>query len=125
MISPENYSELLSYRAGPVEFEGDYPERTLMLLDLKYIEAYDPKPVEHKGVVISFRPTKLRITALGEDALAEFEQSAKKKAEDKSQQRFQNKISVALVLVPLITFILGLLVEHFAGIIGLFFGLIG
>lgn len=41
---------------------------------------------------------------------------AQDKADKKRQQRFDNKIAIASVLIPLITFILGLFVEHWAGI---------
>lgn len=41
---------------------------------------------------------------------------AQDKADKKRQQRFDNKIAMASVLIPLITFILGLFVEHWAGI---------
>ena len=59
----------------------------------------------------------------------EFEEYAKKLAEDHAvkerakqdakkerERRFQKKIAIAQVLVPLITFILGILVEHLSGI---------
>lgn len=59
----------------------------------------------------------------------EFEEYAKKLAEDQAvkerakqdaekerERRFQKKIAIAQVLVPLITFILGILVEHLSGI---------
>lgn len=45
------------------------------------------------------------------------EQESKQDADKKAQQRFQNKILVAQALVPVITFILGLLVEHFSGVL--------
>ncbi len=41
---------------------------------------------------------------------------AEKKAEEERERRFQKKIAIAQVLVPLITFILGVLAEHFSGI---------
>ena len=41
---------------------------------------------------------------------------AEKKAEEERERRFQKKIAIAQVLVPLITFILGILVEHLSGI---------
>lgn len=46
-------------------------------------------------------------------------------AEQKAQQRFQNKISVLQVLVPAVTFVLGLIVEHFTGLIGTLAKLLG
>ncbi len=50
-------------------------------------------------------------------AISEFERIREKEAEDKRQQRFQNKVSVVSAVMPFITFVLGLLVEHFAGVI--------
>lgn len=44
------------------------------------------------------------------------EEVAEKKAEEERERRFQKKIAIAQVLVPLITFILGVLVEHLSGI---------
>lgn len=41
---------------------------------------------------------------------------AKQDAEKEREHRFQKKIAIAQVLVPLITFILGVLVEHLSGI---------
>ena len=60
----------------------------------------------------------------------EFEEYAKKLAEDQAvkerakqdaekerERRFQKKIAIAQVLVPLITFILGIVVDHFSDLI--------
>lgn len=55
-------------------------------------------------------------------ALELFEQEAEQHAEAERQQRFDNKISIANVLVPFITFILGLFAERFCGIIAFFSG---
>ena len=44
---------------------------------------------------------------------------AKQDAEKERERRFQKKIAIAQVLVPLITFILGILVEHLSGIAGI------
>lgn len=52
-----------------------------------------------------------------------FKDRAHDYAEHKRQQRFQNKISVASVLVPFITFILGVIAEHFGNIVDFLFGL--
>ena len=57
------------------------------------------------------------ITQKGLAKLKEIEDKAKQEAKDEGQRRFQNKISVAQVLVPLITFILGLVVEHYSGLV--------
>lgn len=57
------------------------------------------------------------ISDKGKAALEALEEKRRQEAEAKRQQRFQNQISVAQVLVPLITFVLGLVVEHYTGLI--------
>lgn len=42
---------------------------------------------------------------------------AKQDAEKERERRSQKKIAIAQVLVPLITFILGIVVDHFPGLI--------
>ena len=64
--------------------------------------------------------TRYKITSDGETLYENFKESHDKDSENKRQQRFQNKISIASVFVPLITFILGLIVEHFGNFIGFF-----
>lgn len=57
------------------------------------------------------------ITEKGLGKLQEIEDESAQKSENKTQQRFNRKIAIAQVLVPLITFIFGILIEHYAGII--------
>lgn len=64
-----------------------------------------------------------KVTTLGRDAILQFEQRREEQAKNEHQQRFQNKVAVATAFVPAITFVLGLVVEHFAGIMNLFFSL--
>ena len=54
---------------------------------------------------------KIELTPSGANAYEQANEDRKSQAEQKKQQRFDNKISVALVLVPLITFFLGIIVE--------------
>lgn len=63
------------------------------------------------------------ITEKGSAVLEQFYKDRNKEAEEQRHRRFQDKISIAQVLVPAVTFILGLIVEHFSGIAGLFFQL--
>lgn len=64
----------------------------------------------------STSPPIFYATQKGLAKLKQLEDDAHKDSEDKRQQRFENKISVLNVLVPLITFFVGILVEHFSGI---------
>lgn len=62
----------------------------------------------------------------GIEALQQLDDMRRKDAEQKSQQRFENKVSIANILVPALTFVLGMLTEHLSNITGvivsLFFG---
>lgn len=54
---------------------------------------------------------KVELTPSGSTAYEEASETRKSQAEQKRQQRFDNKISIASVLIPLITFFLGIIVE--------------
>lgn len=87
-------------------------------------EHYNPHSVGGSGESIYIAPVfvtdrRYKLSPAGEDALCAFEQEHQEKAKAERQQRFENKISVASVLVPLITFFLGLVVEYYAGVVGL------
>ena len=58
-----------------------------------------------------------KLTSHGNIAYETAQEERCKQAEQKRQQRFDNKISVATVLVPLITFVLGLFVESKVNIV--------
>ena len=61
---------------------------------------------------------------LTKDGLAIFRLAKKEReqiAKQEKQQRFNNNVSVANLLVPLVTFILGILIEHFADFISFIF----
>lgn len=55
----------------------------------------------------------------GEAELLEIEYRKRKDDEEAAQRKFQNRISVAQALIPVITFVLGLLVEYFGNIVDL------
>ena len=66
---------------------------------------------------------KVELTPLGANAYEQTEEERRNQAEQKKQQRFDNKISVASVLVPLITFFLGIIVEFQVSIVDWFLAL--
>ena len=59
----------------------------------------------------------LKLTSSGNTTYETAKEERADKSEQKRQQSFNNKISVASVFVPLITFVLGLVVESCAHII--------
>ncbi|MCD8384633.1 MAG: hypothetical protein LUC39_06700 [Clostridiales bacterium] len=125
-ISEKNAAVLFRIRAAgaceAADLSPDETERAEYLAGLELLkeEHHSPRSV---GGGDCFAPlmvaeVRYRLTPKGEDALAAFEQVHQEKTEAKRQQRFENQVSVASVLVPLITFVLGLIVEHMAGIVG-------
>lgn len=75
------------------------------LVDIKFI----------KRVIGS---TKYKLTSpTGVNAYKQLKKEREQDAKNERQQRFDNKISIASILVPLVTFIFGLLIEHFTSLV--------
>lgn len=114
----DTYKTLVQYRSGPVQApQGELSEKGQWLYDQGLIEPCAFMNLEQDGITVIGIPTAYQITVAGENALAKFEEEHDRQAKAERQQRFQNKMSVAQVLIPLITFILGLIVEHYAGLV--------
>lgn len=121
---------------GPInanELTSEESQRTGNLIDRKLISIEYGNLIQSDGInsrdfyiapLIDFEHL-LKITPAGTDALQEFKEERRKQAQDEKQQRFENQVSVANLLIPLVTFILGLLVEHFSGVINLLLKLLG
>ena len=128
LLSREDYNLLSKFKTVSVrdkEFDAITMKRIRHLVDLGFlmlestnrkVKWIGEKPVEFSRKWVALSPA-------GEDAILEFEQRCDEQAQKERQQRFDNKIAIASILVPLITFILGLVVEHFAGIMSLFLSL--
>ena len=133
MISPEVYHQLLPFRAGPIRrSEGPTP-MLQYLTEQKLIQVSDNDVFSG----LSIRPIEWELTPLGMSALSEYEQAAAEKAEQKAEKkaaeakrlqerhedradeerryRTQNKIAI---IMPIVTFFLGLVVEHIYGVFG-------
>ena len=112
MLSHLEYDSLLHLSQNEPLPGSDIPEYK-SLKDKGFIEA--KLTAEMKTVYC--------ITTSGRDALLQFEDRREEHAQNQRQQRFQNKISAASVFVPLVTFFLGLFVEHFSGAVSYLFSL--
>lgn len=119
MLTQSQYDLLLSFLEKPFRSENGLPDTFSLLEERGFIEA---SKLTSNGFEFGY-PIEWSITPAGREALERFEQCRDDRAQQKRQQRFQNKISVASVLIPLVTFFLGILVEHFGHIIGFFIGL--
>lgn len=89
------------------------------LVRCRYVE----RPIyDVQNGVVRYR-NEFSLTLEGLSALEKLEEHLRNEAEEKAYKRRQEKIAVLQVLVPAITFILGLIVEHFSGIVALAFEL--
>ena len=90
------------------------PASTSHAID-ELIKAELVKPIRGSDVV--------ELTPSGATAYEEANEERKTQAEQKKQQRFNNKMSVATVLVPLVTFFLGIIVEAQVNLVDWFLAL--
>lgn len=72
---------------------------------------------------VALNQTVIYTSEAGKAYLHSQEQILEQQAKNERQQRFDNKISVLSVLIPLITFIIGVLIEHWVGLIDSFLSL--
>ena len=135
MLTPVIYNALVKFRGEPVRNPNGPDEMTKYLTEQKYIKVTENEVLPHFTIL----PVAWEITPLGLSALSEFEvksaeskeQHAKEKcaeakraqerledhANEERRYRTQNKIAI---IMPVVTFLLGLFVEHFAGIAAAF-----
>lgn len=116
MLNSYEYDLLIKYRSPQSSPKTDVDnQRFQTFIDRKYVTI---NSVNH-----DLRPKDWMLTAAGCDALLEFEERRYNKAKQERQQRFENKISVLNLFVPLITFVLGLIVENRFEIVSFFISL--
>ena len=111
MLTQSQYDLLCPFLSAPIRFEDGLPEQFAILEQHGYIA---PSAFGSSEGQYCF-PVEWSITPLGVEYKERFEKHRADEAQNKSQQRFQNKVSIAAILVPFITFILGILFEHFVG----------
>lgn len=130
-ISRGDYELLIRIRDHQPVLRSDVPEadqnrvNSLIRRGILRMERRNPRIIENpSGSTVAFigfdsDDYLLLADPDGSDALEAKEKEMGQEAKDEKQRRFQNQVSVANVLVPLISFVLGLVVEHYAGIIRL------
>lgn len=137
MLSSVAYDTLSSFRSGPVHRKEGATEMIKYLVELGYLK-------ETKSDVVGelqIRTVEWEITPAGLNALFAYEEEAQRiterqaednarREEDKAFQEAQKRASeraswaaVAQVVAPIVTFILGLLIEHWTGFVGFILGL--
>lgn len=85
---------------------------TLTKIALKELQSYPNKPLEKTPCSDVYK-----LTDSGAYLYEQLKEERKQASKQESQQSFDNKISVASLLVPFVTFILGLLVDHYTDLV--------
>lgn len=92
MLSEENYKALLRFRDGLVPNDRKLTEREEYLKSSGYIQLINYRAVNlGNGFTQVYDPGSWKITAAGEDALKEFEDAAKKMAEDNAKHEEEKR----------------------------------
>lgn len=118
MLTESQYRVLLRYQNSFVEVSKSPDNITLFLLAHQYIWAERIEYRRQLECEVTCIKIFWRVTPEGIAALDEFEEVLEKNAKAERQQRFQNQLSIAQTLIAIVTFLLGLIVEHYAGIVG-------
>lgn len=108
MLSKNDYTTLLTYRNGSVSASiTEESQRHMNLRQQGFIEAASYGEDASQIYVSAYQ-----LTPQGEDALCEFEESTHQHAKAEKQQRFDNQIAIAGILVSLVSFFSGVFAEY-------------
>lgn len=124
MLSPYDYELLSRFRNAPQAPQSDQERWEFNRLQREgYIF---PEQTEDLNVSESTGQCAIfwKITEKGEAFLKEADEVARKNAQKEHHERLQTKLGIAQLLLSLISFVLGLVIEHFAGIADFIFGLL-
>lgn len=115
MLSQNTYDELCKYRNNPVQATTEeLSERSKYLLENKFIcSATTKSSIDINGNITIFS-TSYKITDIGIDELASYEEQKQEATEAKKREKYNYIFQIILMIL---TFFLGLIVEHFGKIL--------
>ena len=116
-LTPEYYAVLLPFLAGP-QTSDDPPAVYRDLEACGWIEAVGLGTSTHSGVTQLY-DNCWAITPQGRMALQTFKYTVDHDAKEEKQNRTANNLAKVNIVVSLVSFIAGLLVDHYLGIISL------
>ena len=108
------YLALQLFSSGPQTSE-DPPQVYHDLLELGWIEPSGMNTATDSGIMQCY-DNQWSITPAGRMALSAYEDSVEKDARQKRQDRINNWFSAVNIAISLISFVLGVLADHFFGI---------
>ena len=115
MITEKDYDLIRHYLETNSLYDWDDP-RSQRLVELDLIRLVESNQKRKDG----YTSFKVRLSLSGEDAVLEFEKKRDQDAKQERDRRFNKKLAILNALVPFITFILGLLVEHYVNVFAFF-----
>lgn len=102
-----------------------YPLRELSKMDI--IHSISENPIHIANALKELKSRKLisqltcsdvfKLEPSGADLFEQIQEEREEASKQEEQQSFENKMSVASLLVSVVTFLAGVLIEHFANII--------
>lgn len=116
MLSESNYNALIKFRGKSIPISAkEMTDEISYFKEMNYIAPDEFGFFEEKSKFVSFA-TSYKLTPRGDDALAEFEYVHNKDTQEERRQRLDRKVEILGISISLITFIAGLFVEHFSGV---------
>jgi hypothetical protein len=112
-LTPYLYDILSEFKVGPIKRQEGPTDEYKHLVELGYIRVLENEVYPN----LSYHAIAWGITPAGRSALSEFEYIRDQQAKQETHQRRQENIGVLQVLTSLLTFTLGLLVEHGFGVV--------
>lgn len=117
MLSESNYNALVKFRGESIPISAkEMTDEISYFKEIGYIApdefGFCEKRNEFFSLAVSYK-----LTPRGEDALAEFEYVHNKDTKEERRQSLDRKMQILNITIPLVTFVAGLLAEHFSGIV--------
>ena len=104
-----------------------YPLRELSRMDI--IHSINENPIHTHNALKELKSKEyikqltcsdvFKLTESGADVFEQIQEEREQASKHEKQQSFDNKISIASILIPFITFILGIVFEHYTDFIAL------
>lgn len=125
MLTSNEYRALKSLIDGTASFDDLDSSVASSLIEKGFVSARSysvhfgtPSAIEPDVSHVAIEETDWDISEEGREALQQFDQVSKKAAEEEKEKRFQHKLAIWNLIIPIITFCLGIIVEHFGSILG-------
>lgn len=126
MLSPYDHQILAIFRDGPKPFPQQFEEALPRLQRKGYFIPHELRTEEYHGEsefdpgYVSHIPVTWRLTDKGRSALSEADEVCRRHTQEERYQRRQYRVSVWQIVVSILIFLAGMIVENRTSILDLF-----